>query len=197
MPATGRKSGLVAKYVTKEPMEDGKTRFKCASPGCTFQRETEQFTSSKWADHVVLHCKFASEERKAEVAAAHQTRAIIENNGMPYRRGVKRSVDEGVWRIEDGRGGLFSVDSHAGRVTTAPRLVERETSVAKREAKVAEREAKMADREAVVGEREANVAEREANLAEREVRVTEKEARMAEKKSRVIENQAEAPEEEG
>ena len=60
-------------------MPEGKTSYRCNIGECDFERKTKDFTTSKWADHVVLDCRYSTAEIKNKVANAHQTKRVIQD----------------------------------------------------------------------------------------------------------------------
>lgn len=77
----GRKQSSVRSYViASEPDEKGVILYQCGMPGCSFTRRTAQFTSSKWADHFVVDCRFATEQVKENVREVHKTKRVLESD---------------------------------------------------------------------------------------------------------------------
>lgn len=74
----GRKPGTVRDYVKQISVDDaGRRSFQCMMENCTFMRKTKEFTTSKWADHIALDCKFAPQDVRQRVAETHKTKRVI------------------------------------------------------------------------------------------------------------------------
>lgn len=61
-------------YVKEEGKQpDSKRVFKCNIGQCEFRRKTKAFTASKWGQHILCSCKFATKEIKDRVGQHHKT----------------------------------------------------------------------------------------------------------------------------
>lgn len=80
---SGRRQGAARAFVDDCGADsNGATLYKCAAQGCSHQRLTKGFPTTKWADHIVLDCKFSSPHVKWTVASTHRTKRITE--GFAY-----------------------------------------------------------------------------------------------------------------
>jgi hypothetical protein len=72
--AGGRPKGNVRDFLKDGGKPDSEGKTWCGMLGCNFSLMAKAgLPTSKWAEHLVLKCKFASSEVRAKVAKTHQT----------------------------------------------------------------------------------------------------------------------------
>ena len=93
MSKGGRKLSSVRQYVIAgEPDDQGVILYQCSMPGCDFTRRTAKFTTSKWADHLAVDCRFASEIIKDNVRQMHKTKRVLETESHHDSEASRSSI---------------------------------------------------------------------------------------------------------
>lgn len=104
----GRHKSVVRDYVEKQSTDQqGRTIWKCSIGQCDATRKTKEFTSTKWAEHVLKECQIATKEIKMRVAQNYKSKAsgTVQNEQSMTSNSSKRSycVIEKEFSCEEGR----------------------------------------------------------------------------------------------